>query len=183
MSEKQKIIMIGDSLIEWFDWAGRFPEHEIRNLGISGETVEWMLDRLPHVTQTCPRADKVFVLTGINNVAMGDMGEDTGIIKPYRKTLRELRAAYSRAGIYVISLLPTLLSWINPSTIETLNEKLMDLAKEEGARYVDVHSAFVRHGLKDMLAEDGIHIGPAGYAVFSSEIAPFMEAQIKESEA
>ena len=167
---KKKVIFIGDSLIEWFDWASRFPEHDVTNLGISGETVEWMLDRLTHVTQSYPGADKVFILTGINNVAM----EDSGIIKPYRQALREFRAAYPAAELYVISLLPTRLPWINPVTIETLNEKLMDLAKECGASYIDVHGIFSRHDLRELLAEDGIHISPAGYAVFSAELSRYM---------
>lgn len=169
--EKQKVILIGDSLIEWFDWAGRFPEHEVHNLGISGETVEWMLDRLPRVTQSIPRVDKIFILTGINNVAMEDMGEDTGIIKPYRQAIGEFKEAYPKAAIYIISLLPTLLPWVNPANIVTLNEKLMELAHESGSEYMDVHSVFERHGLRELLTEDGIHINEAGYAVFSAEVA------------
>jgi len=170
MSGKKRIILIGDSLIEWFDWAGRFPEHEVHNMGISGETVEWMLDRLPRVTQGLPHADKVFILTGINNVSM----DDTGIIKPYRQALREFRAAYPEAELYVISMLPTLLPWINATAIETLNEKLLDLARESGAVYIDVHSAFSSHDLHELLAEDGIHISEAGYAVFSTEVARYL---------
>lgn len=168
---KKKVILIGDSLIEWFDWAGRFPKHEVINLGISGETVEWMLDRLTHVTQTYPGAEKIFILTGINNVAM----DDTGIIRPYRKSLRELRAAYPNAEIYVICLLPTRLPWIKPEIIMSLNMELGTLAHDEGARFIDLHDEFIRHGLREMLAEDGIHISPAGYAVLSAEVARYLD--------
>lgn len=171
MSDKKKIIFIGDSLIEWFDWAGRFPEHEVHNLGISGETVDWMLDRLPRITQSIPRVDKVFILSGINNVAM----EDMGIIKSYRQALREFHQAYPGSEIYVISLLPTLLPWINPQSIRILNEKLIDLAEENGARYIDMHSTFLRYDLKEMLVADGIHISEAGYAVFSAGMVPYLE--------
>ena len=171
MPGKKRIILIGDSLIEWFDWAARFPEHEVINLGISGETVEWMLDRLTHVTQSYPDADKVFILTGINNVAM----EDSGIIKPYRQALREFKEAYPDADLYIISLLPARLPWINPTTIETLNEKLIGLATENGASYIDVHSVFRSHDLRELLTEDGIHISEAGYAVFSAEVARYLK--------
>jgi lysophospholipase L1-like esterase len=167
---KKKVILIGDSLIEWFDWAGRFPEHEVHNLGISGETVEWMLDRLPRVIQSYPGVEKVFILTGINNVAM----EDSGIVKPYRQALREFRAAYPQAELYVISLLPTRLPWIDPTTIRTLNERLRDLARENSAIYIDMHSVFSLHDLSELLSEDGIHISPSGYAVFSAELARHM---------
>ena len=171
MADRKRIIMIGDSLIEWFDWAARFPEHDVINLGISGETVEWMLDRLPRVTQSYPGADKVFVLTGINNLAM----EDTGIIKPYGQALGEFRQEYPEATLYAISLLPTLLAWIKPETIVTMNEKLMELAAEQGATYMDVHSVFLRHELRELLTEDGIHISQTGYAVLSAEVARYID--------
>ena len=159
--------MIGDSLIEWFDWSARFPEHDVINLGISGETVEWMLDRLPHVTQSYPGADRVFILTGINNIAM----EDTGIIKPYSQALSELKEAYPKAMLYVISLLPTRLAWIKPETITSMNAKLSELALEQGAAYIDAHSVYMRHELRQLLTEDGIHISQTGYAVLSAEVA------------
>jgi len=152
--------------MEWFDWIGRFQEHDVINLGISGETVEWMLERLPRVIQSCPDADSVFILTGINNVAM----DDTGIIKPYRLALREFRKAYPEADIYVISLLPTRLPWIRPGTITSLNAELGTLARDEGAQFIDVHDDFIRHGLGEMLSEDGIHISPSGYAVLSAAV-------------
>jgi len=37
---------MGDSLIEFFNWQERFPDREVFNYGIAGETAEGLLARL-----------------------------------------------------------------------------------------------------------------------------------------
>lgn len=170
MGLMKEIIMIGDSLIEWFDWAGRFPGHKVNNLGISGETVEMLLDRLPLVIERHPRADLVFIMTGINNVAM----DDTGIVFPYRSVLRRLRDGYPDAEFYVHSLLPTLLPWINDSTIRSMNELLEEMAGDLGATFIDAYSVFKDRGVRECLQDDGVHVSPAGYEAWSAALEPII---------
>ena len=166
MQGAKDIIFIGDSLIEWFDWGERFGGHRVQNLGISGETVEMLLDRLPLVKKRHQQADLVFVQTGINNVAM----EDTEILGTYAHVVKGLRESYPRARIYLTSLLPTLLPWINGKTIENLNRMLAELAGDAGVEYFDAHSVFQEHGVRKCLVEDGIHISPEGYEAWASAI-------------
>ncbi len=166
------IIFIGDSLVEWFDWDKRFPAHRIQNLGISGETVEMLLDRLPYVIDKHPSADMVFVMTGINNVAM----DDTGIITPYKSILKLLRQGYPEADIHLTSLLPTLLPWLEDKTITSLNALITELAGDMGAHYDDIYSLFKAKGARDTLSEDGIHISALGYKVWSDALEPIINA-------
>ena len=35
----QKLMLVGDSMIEFFDWQERFADLEVNNLGRSGESV------------------------------------------------------------------------------------------------------------------------------------------------
>jgi lysophospholipase L1-like esterase len=153
------ILFLGDSLIEYFDWEGRFPAHRVRNLGISGETVEWLLERVPRIVQAHARADMVFIMTGINNVAM----EETGIIAPYREVVALLTGAYPGAPVFINSLLPTLLPFLRPETITSMNEKLE-------------HSSFAGDGLARLLSPDGIHVSEAGYVVWSGIVEKAMES-------
>jgi len=166
------ILFIGDSLIEFFDWGQRFPEHNAVNLGISGETVEWLLERMDRITGKHPSADVVFIMAGINNVAM----EETGFLAPYRKVLERLRAAYPQARLFVTSLLPTLLPWIDPATILRVNELLSALAWETEATYLDIHSVFVQAGVKECLSPDGIHLSEQGYELWSNELQRILES-------
>jgi len=168
----KEIIFIGDSLIEWFDWDKRFFSHRVHNLGISGETVEMLLDRLNYVIEKHPRADLVFLMTGINNVAM----ENTGILTPYKSVVTRLREGYPEAELHLTSLLPTLLPWIADSTITNLNDRISELAGEMGAHYDDIYSLFKEKGARDTLSEDGIHISALGYKVWSDALEPVINS-------
>ena len=50
-SNYQKIMLVGDSMIEFFDWQGRFPDLEVRNLGRSGESVEELRIRAQNIVE------------------------------------------------------------------------------------------------------------------------------------
>ena len=72
------ITFIGDSLTEYFDWQERFSECHVTNLGVSGEPVEGLLDRLERIRRAVNDPDIIFIMTGINNIAMEhyDISED-----------------------------------------------------------------------------------------------------------
>jgi lysophospholipase L1-like esterase len=166
------ILFIGNSLIEFFDWAGRFLSHNVYNLGRAGETVEGLLARLDGAVEEHPSANLVFVQTGLNNVAM----EDTGFIGSYRKIIEKLSSSYPHAPIYVTSLLPTLLEEISPGAIANVNASLRDMALEGGARYLDIHSLFVERGIRECLLEDGVHLNDTGYEVWAAALEKIISA-------
>jgi lysophospholipase L1-like esterase len=173
MSERNAmdILFMGDSLIEFFDWAGRFPGHRVANLGISGETVEGLHRRLEAIISTHPSADTVFLMSGINNLAM----EDTAFPRAYGNIISRLSSAYPSAEVFVNSLLPTLMPWISPEGIVEMNTVLRDLAMKTGAVYLDIHSLFINSGLRQCLLEDGVHISGYGYEVWSGALAEIID--------
>ncbi len=165
------ILFIGDSLIEYFDWAGRFPEHDVANLGISGEPVEWLLERLPRIIEEHSRADMIFIQSGINNVSM----EDSGFISDYRQIIIKLKSAYPGAEIQVTSLLPTMLTFISPEEIVRLNGLLKKLADEQGCRFLNMHDLFLARGLSELLSPDGIHLSAKGYRLWSGIVEKIIQ--------
>ncbi|MFC1769691.1 GDSL family lipase, partial [Nitrospirota bacterium] len=64
--------------------------------------------------------------------------------------------------------------WIAEGEIGRLNGLLEDLATETGCIYVDVNSHFHENGVRECLAEDGIHISDKGYGVWSGVIEKIM---------
>src|SRR5262245_9927079 len=59
---KGRIAMVGDSLTEIAPWSGMFPDEDIANYGISGDTVDGVLARVPSILAS--RAKKVLVMIG-----------------------------------------------------------------------------------------------------------------------
>jgi hypothetical protein len=78
---KGQIAMVGDSLTEFAPWSGMFPDADIANYGISGDTVDGVVARVPTILAS--HAKKVFVMIGINNLRKGQ--SVSSIIPTYRK--------------------------------------------------------------------------------------------------
>jgi len=172
----QKIILfIGDSLIEFYDWAGRFPEARVHNLGVAGESVEELLHRIPRITGGIPRAGMIFLMTGINNVAM----ESFDFLSSYCKIIEGLSGAYPDARIFITSLLPVLLGWVPPEVIVRLNKYLEGVAENTGAEFVDIYSLFTDgkgSPKEEYLLSDGVHLSEKGYAVWAQAVERNMNA-------
>ena len=163
------ILFLGDSLIEYYDWQGRFPGHKAVNLGMAGESVEGLLSRVMKIRDICPEADMIFIMTGINNVAMGD----TEFIGFYRMIIEKLSSAYPDAKIFINSLLPTAVDFIQNDSVRGVNGSLKKLAEDTGAQYLDIYYLFVdEEGMAqgDYLSADGVHLSNRGYEVWSDEL-------------
>jgi lysophospholipase L1-like esterase len=172
-----KLVFIGDSLTEWFDWQKRFPEHRVANLGISGEPVEGLLARRERIRASIDSPDYLFLMTGINNLA----SEQYDIIGPYREIVRNLSTWCKKTKIVVQSILPVTLEWIDNNAIKDANYQLEKIAREYHAEYLDVYRLFVNaHGSPKSvyLQEDGVHLSNKGYKVWADEVERFLVNQI-----
>jgi len=171
---KQHLVFIGDSLTEWYDWQGRFPEYRATNLGISGETVEELLDRRDMLRERISAPAVLFLMTGINNI----LSERYDITVPYREIVRNLSTWYKGATVVVQSLLPVDMPWISNDTIRTINRHLSGLARELDAEYLDVYSHFAgENGVprQGLLSDDGVHLADRGYAVWADVVERFLK--------
>jgi lysophospholipase L1-like esterase len=170
---KKKLVFIGDSLTEWFDWGRRFPAYDVQNLGISGERVEGLVTRRERIRSQVNAPDFVFLMSGINNLAGGQEEIDV----PYREFVRNLTTWYKQARIVVQSVLPTDMTWLENSTIEAVNRKLAAIAREFNAEYLDVYRLFLHNSGKtrnELLDEDGVHLSKKGYVVWADEVERFL---------
>jgi lysophospholipase L1-like esterase len=165
----RQLLFLGDSLIEYFDWAARFPDYDVYNLGISGETVDGLQRRLRNIFSRVKAADHIFIMSGINNLVMGD--ED--FIDAYRNSVREISATYPSATIHIQSLLPVLFPYISNNDIRRMNSRLLAMASDQGVSFLDVHRVFLDEKGRPVsayLLEDGVHVSEEGYRVWSEEI-------------
>ncbi len=168
------LIFLGDSLIEYYDWQGRFPGHRAANLGVAGESVEGLLSRVVKLRESAPEADVILIMSGKNNVAMDDLE----FPEFYRIIIEKLTAFYPDAKIVAHSLPPTMVDFISNESIIKINDTLKELAKDSGAEYLDIYARFVDTGgstIKEYLLDDGIHISSEGYRVWANALEEFLK--------
>lgn len=170
---RERCLFIGDSLIEFFDWQKRFPDKEILNLGLAGETVEGLLKRLIPLIDKLPPPDVVLIMTGTNNLGM----EEYGFFDPYEEIILTFKKSFPRATIAVNSLLPMQLPWLAEHAVPRINTALRELSEKMAVSYVDVFNPFICRMNKTGKAcflEDGVHLTDFGYEVWSEVIADFL---------
>ena len=163
------LIYLGDSLIEYFNWQGRFPGHRVMNLGMAGESVGGLLSRVLKIRDAVPEADIIFLMSGTNNVAMGDLK----FPEFYRLILEKLTGFYPGAKIVVHSLPPAMVDFISSESIIKVNRALEELAKSSGAEFLDIYRRFVDTGgntIKEYFLSDGIHLSSEGYNVWANAL-------------
>lgn len=177
---KRKLMFIGDSLTEFYDWNKRFPQDEVFNLGISGETVEELYERLPRVMSKINEADFIFIMTGINNIAM----EDFDVLGAYRGIIKTLTSTYKNSTVVVQSTLPVALYWIDNRLIKSINMTLKEISEKYKAEYLDIYSLFIDENDKAnrlCLLDDGVHISDKGYEVWSQAVEEYLKNKVTVS--
>jgi len=167
------LVFIGDSLTEWFDWQERFPTQSVLNLGISGETVEEMLERRDSIHERAGTPDYVFLMTGINNV----LSEQYHITAAYSEIIRNFTTWWKSTTVVVQSLLPVDMPWISNDLIRDINRRLAEISREHGAEYLDIYSRFVDNNgrpKKGVLSDDGVHLANKGYEEWAKTVEEYL---------
>ena len=161
----RQFLFMGDSLIEFFNWQKRFPDHHVFNFGSAGETAEGLLARLPNIIPRAQSPDLVMVMTGTNNIAM----EDYGFLLTYEKIIALLQESYAQATIVMTSLLPIELFFLGDA-VPRVNKKLRGIAKDKHILYLDLYPKFLDVNASAITAyyeADGVHLSEQGYEVWA----------------
>jgi lysophospholipase L1-like esterase len=164
-----EILFLGHSLVEYFDWQGRFPDHKVRNLGVAGETTGGLLARTDGILADYPEADALLVMTGTNDVLMGDRA----FLSVYRLLADKLRDRCPGVRIVFHSILPAHPEWIDPAVLEEANAGVGKIAGDTGVEFLDLTERFT--GAKgdvrlELLLDDGVHLSAEGYGVWSEAL-------------
>lgn len=157
-------VFFGDSITEALYAPGVVPGAV--NYGIGGNTTANLLARLPGY-RSLPRARRVVVAIGINDVMRGSAAADV-----VAGVARVMDAVPQGPDIAIVGLLP-----INEAkrgegrmrTVGEVNRGLRALAAECGrCRFVDPSGMALGGELAPAFdSGDGLHLSPAGYAAFA----------------
>lgn len=167
------VVFVGDSLTNRLEWQDVFPQVDIANRGIEGDSVQGILDRIAAVESVT--AQKAFVMTGVNDFLFG--GSVEYVFERYSQIIERLTA--SGSVVYIQSTLDC--SGTNCTAdvrekIGILNEMLAAYAPSVGAIFIDInpHLATSEAGLRKEFTIDGTHLNADGYKQWIAVIAPFV---------
>lgn len=178
------IVFLGNSITDYCEWAELFNNRHIKNRGISGDRVSWMLDRLDPIIEGHPK--KLFLMIGTNDLAAGATPEE--VAGNVRKLIERFRAESPWTKIYVQSILPVngvdtkakhKRHWDRGDEIVQTN-KLLEALCGEGQKnlmYIDVYSSLVdEKGMLDKrYTNDGLHLMADGYLVWKGVIEKYVK--------
>lgn len=170
-----RICFFGDSLTYGIDFTSHYPDKTFTNLGVVGDSIGGLTDRVYQVQQCNP--EKIFLLVGINCVRSNNVESE---YNKYVTLVDTIRSACPNARLYIQSVLPISARQeyeVCPnSTIVYFNSKLQALAQEKGLMYIDLYSQFVYNGVMNPdYTSDGIHLTSSGYDVWELMIRPYIE--------
>lgn len=163
MNAKADIVFFGDSLTYYGDFSSVFPDSVVCNLGLRGDTIQGMIDRVEQVKILEPKV--VYLMAGINDVATSSPKEFS---KKYDILICKLVQSLPDSRLFVQNLLPVNnidynISCSNEQIIER-NKIIESLAKVYNTQIIDIHSAYVLNNrLPKDLTNDGIHLLPKAY--------------------
>lgn len=168
------VAFIGDSHIQGSNFHKAFPDKKIITLGVGGNRVDMVEDRLLTVVAVKPK--KLFVQVGINDLHRSDA--ETVALR-YEDLMIKLKSLLPKTQIFIQSILPVNSEkekhYSPNSEVRKANEYICQLSRKYGFTYIDLYSKFESDGLlPDSLTVDGVHLNNAGYKIWADEIAEYV---------
>ena len=167
---KADIVFFGDSLTYYGDFSTVFPDKVVCNLGLRGDTLQGMIDRLEQVKILEPK--QVFLMAGINDVATCPLEE---FEKKYEVLIKQILMDNVELMLVIQSMLPInnreyKISCDNEKII-ACNKIIERLSFLNNIKYIDLFSVYVRDGLlPEEMTLDGIHLAENAYRAWYNMI-------------
>lgn len=163
-------LFLGDSHIQYFNESTYFPHGNIVNYGISGDTTEGVLNRLPDA-QTKNKVKKgVLFMIGYNDLKYKGA---SAIIRNHRNLViaasKKFNIPFSKIILHSLFPVSKERIYIN-SNITHINQAAKSLCTELGCVFLDLHAHFAdsEGGLQARYSRDGVHLNQNGYDVWAA---------------
>jgi lysophospholipase L1-like esterase len=170
--KNHQIVFVGDSLTDNAEWHEFFPDVEVANRGIQGDTVNGLHNRLNTVINT--KAHKVFLMMGINDVRRNHSVDD--IVRIYEQIVKELALNHQFVIIQSTLYVYNQESDIINERVTLLNKKLHELSlKYDNSYFIDLNERLsVNNQLNSEFTFDGVHLNGLGYQEWKDIISNFV---------
>ena len=166
MNAKVDIVFFGDSLTYYGDFSSAFPDKVVCNLGMRGDTIQGMIDRVGQVKLLDPKV--VYLMAGINDVACVSSDKFGDL---YESLIIQIKEQIPTANLVVCSLLPVnevdFIITCKNEQIKQCNEVIAHICVNQLVRFINLFTVFERNGkLPKEMTVDGIHLKQQAYQLW-----------------
>ena len=172
MAHGEKLVFVGDSITEGGDWAAWFPDDEVVNLGVGGDTTASLAERLDQVVAAQP--DSVVLLIGAND--FGSRRSVEQVVRGVESILVTMRRELPGTRLLLQSILPRTAD--QAPRIQDANRHLRQFSSTVRAQWLDLWPALADESgeaLRPEFTTDGVHLSDEGYRAWVAELLPGLE--------
>jgi lysophospholipase L1-like esterase len=169
------IVFVGSSTIRLWDVAAYFPDLKIVNRGFGGSQLSDVLRHLDRlVLRHEPRL--VVVYAGDNDIAGGRLAEQVAV--DFERLAREIHGKLPQTRILYLAIKPSLLRWIQVDRMRMANAMIRAICeRDDRLGFLDLDNLMLgwdERPRRDLFVDDGLHLSPQGYQVWSAALRPFL---------
>ncbi|MGT2424705.1 GDSL-type esterase/lipase family protein [Amnibacterium kyonggiense] len=159
------LLLLGDSLTEAGPWEEAFPDREVVNAGVTGDTTADVSARLDDVVARRPGI--VVLMAGTNESRRATVEQ---VVRGLEDILFQLRHGLPDARLVVASVLPR--ERERADWIREVNIHVRQFAPTVKAEFLDLWPVFAEEDgeLRPELTNDRLHLTDAGYAAWVQEL-------------
>lgn len=166
----ERLLFAGDSLTAGGDWGAWFPDDEVLNHGVGGDTTADVVARIDEIVAADP--DSVVLMIGTNDFAQRRSVEQ--VVRAIETIMVELRRQLPGVRLLLQSIPPRGPEFSD--RIHDANRHLRQFAATVRAQYLDLWPALaVDDALNPDFTDDGLHLNEAGYQAWLDELRPGLE--------
>jgi lysophospholipase L1-like esterase len=170
------VVFVGSSSIRLWDLSRHFPNRPVINRGFGGSQI---VDSVTHVsllvTRHKPRT--VIFYAGDNDIASGKTPRQ--VADDFKAFVDKVRAALPDTRIAFIGIKPSIQRWPLISKVREANTLIREYCDSDDALgYIDVDGPMLGWDgkpRKELFVEDGLHLSPKGYELWTVLVRPFVE--------
>jgi lysophospholipase L1-like esterase len=170
------IVFVGSSSIRLWDLPQAFPNLPVVNRGFGGSQISDSVRNVELlVTRHKPRI--VVFYAGDNDIAEGKT--PAAVTNDYKTFVRAVHAAVPQARIAFIGIKPSILRWKLIAQVREANALVRSFCEtDDRLGFVDVDGPMLgwdEKPRKDLLADDGLHLTPKGYQLWTTLVMPLLQ--------
>ncbi|MBC9034799.1 hypothetical protein IAG41_20605 [Sphingomonas sp. JC676] len=171
------VLFLGSSSIRfWSTLVEDFPGVPVINRGFGGSLIADSLRYFDRIV--LPYAPRTIVFyAGDNDIAAGRLPEQ--VLADFHALVVRVRAKLPETRILFIAIKPSIQRWAMVDRIREANRLVQAYAATSPTLgFIDIFPAMLGPDSKprpDLLRADGLHMTPAGYAIWRGAVAPYLK--------